>query len=100
MGDQCGRSGYGDTRSDSCEDKGAANKGHGLVQRKIKECLEVHLFVDGNECKGGRAVFVGSCVDGGEDPMVGVFDGHADSKDGETYGVGINSSNFSKPYAV
>lgn len=31
VGDQCGRSGYGDTRNDSCKDKGAANKGHGLV---------------------------------------------------------------------
>lgn len=60
----------------------------------------MHLSVDGNECKGGRAVFVGSRVDGGKDPMVGVFDEHADSKDGETYGVGINSSNFSKPYVV
>lgn len=81
--------------------------GHGELQsRAVTEFLftakprSLVGNLSGQSGSRGEEVGQKNVEEGGEEPMVGVLDGHADGNGGGTVGIGINSSNFSKPCSV
>ena len=94
MGYKHGRDCSGDARSCASEDLCESNSCDGLVQRQASEGVEKYIFVDREECKGGRIGFIGSGVDGGEEFVVGVFDGHTITEGEMSACLGNTTSNL------
>ena len=94
MGYKHGRDRSGDTRhcasGGSCE----PNSCDGLVQQQALEGVEKYIYVDREECKGGRIGFIGSKVDRGEESVVGVSGRHTITEGGVSTCLGNTTSNL------
>lgn len=94
MGYKHGRDRSGDTRNCASGDLCKSNSCDGLVQRQASEGIEKYIFVDKEECKGGRIGIIGSGVDGGEESVVGVSNGHTITEGGMSACLGNTTSNL------
>ena len=100
MGYQFRRSGDRDTRDGANRNSSKPNPSDGMVQYRDKEGMEVHFSANRGKCKRGVASFVQSSIEGGKEPMVGVYERHTFVKGGANTSMGAASTDIVHPYSM
>lgn len=100
MGYQFRRSGDRDTGGSASRNSSKPNPSDGMVQYRAKEGMEVHFSANRGKCKGGVASSVRSIMEGGKEPMVGVYDRHTFARGGANTSTGAASADIVHPHSV